>query len=506
MRPSLKAAAVLLVVSAATLAKAQDTLALWRAEPHTFVRQVFSAEPDAWQLKGLEGLPTNPRTAYSACKGPGKTTKLAWSGWWKMLCFRDAQGGALSITGDNLRDNLWKELAYWRARSPIIQAAFDQHSERITSRESPETWFLSARSFPKSANADEQSNALAGLHGPAPFWLLDEIGDMDPGVISAAKGIFATKGQAATIVAAGNPTSLDGALYWLTATDSAQWRIIYITGDPDDPDRSPRIDIDWARAEIAALGRDNPWVMVNILGRFPPKGANQLIGVNDVAAAMSRKAGVLDYAGDPWVWGLDPARSEAAGADEASLSRRKGIMTMPFLTWRGQTGPALADQVMFLLGEAEKNGEKPSKIFVDVGGVGTSAYDHLVHMQLGNLVTAVDFGGKAVHEKHFDKRTEMWADMADWIKGRPACLPEDPVLRGELVSPRYEYRRVSHRTCFKLESKDEMKKRGVRSPNRADALALTFAHPVVVETPFTVRHRHQAITMLSSGRDPLGRG
>jgi hypothetical protein len=94
-------------------------------------------------------------------------------------------------------------------------------------------------------------------------------------------------------------------------------------------------------------------------------------------------------------------------------------------------------------------------------------------------VHPVDFGGGAMESaKYHNKRTEMWVAMADWVRGMPSCLPNDPVLRGELTSPRYHFRVINKHTKFILESKDEMKKRGVRSPNRADALALTFAAPV----------------------------
>lgn len=480
-------------------------LRVWLHDPVAFVRDVFGAEPDSWQQRVLELLPVSPRVAMSACKGPGKSTTLAWCAWWILACHVDAQGAALSITADNLKDNLWKELAVWYAKSEFLQRAFDHQATRIVSRERPKTWFLSARSFPQSANDNEQANSLAGLHGETVFILLDEVGDMAPGVVSAAKGIFATKGQSAWLLAAGNPTSHEGALYWITTTDARNWHIVHITGDPDDPLRSPRIDADWAREEIATLGRDNPWVMVNILGLFPPQGAFQLIGANDVTAAMARTASPGDCAGEPWVWGLDPARSDATGADEAALVMRKGIMAMPVKVWRGLDGPALAEQVIQLVLEAQKRGEGPAKIFVDVGGVGTSCYDHLVHLGWGHLVVGVDFGGAARDSRYFDKRTEMWVDAAEWVKERPSCLPQDPVLRAELQAPRHEWRRVNKRTCFKLESKDDMRKRGVRSPNRADALVLTFAHPVVAETAHTALYAGQATTAASSGYDPLGR-
>lgn len=469
--------------------KARAAFDAWRADPVAFVRDHFLAEPDAWQADTLRALLVSPRIAMSACKGPGKSTVLAWAGWWILACHVGAQGSALSITGDNLKDGLWKELAFWHGKSPVLERMFDVQATRIVSKDPKlaKTWWLSFRSFAQGADPDAQASSIAGLHAPVVFYLLDEIGDMSPGVISAAKGIFATKGQRGWILAAGNPTTQDGALYWITTTDAAQWRVVHITGDPDDPKRSPRIDADWARAEIAALGRDNPWVMVNILGLFPPAGANQLISANDVTQAMARDMPAMVAAAltDARIWGLDPARSERAGADEAALVERQGPLVRTIATWRGKDGTELGDIVAQRIIEARDRGEGPDKVFVDIGGIGTSPYDRLRSLGAGfrKLVAGVDFGGCASNgARYADKRTEMWVEMAEWVARPNSILPNDATLRAELVAPRYEFRRIQKHTVFKLESKDEMRKRGVRSPNRADALALTFAAPVLPES------------------------
>lgn len=208
----------------------------WRENPVKFVREVFGAIPDLWQEKVLLALLTEPRIAMSACKGPGKSCLLAWCIWWFLLCYKDAQILALSITRENLRDNLWKELAFWQAqsdglhtrrlkfvekkkaadekRSPIeipnspgvLTQHFDYSNSRIQSRERPNTWWLSARGFAKSADPTQQANTLAGFHGNNIMIVLDEVGDYPNGVVSAAEAIFATAGQNSKLLVAGNPT------------------------------------------------------------------------------------------------------------------------------------------------------------------------------------------------------------------------------------------------------------------------------------------------------------
>src|SRR5690348_11464390 len=105
------------------------------------VRDLFHVEPDAWQLDVLAAW-ANPaarkRVAMQACAGPGKSAVMAWCGWNGMLCYSDGDshpnGAAVSITGENLSDNLWKELAVWRERSPLLVKMFEQTSERIFAR------------------------------------------------------------------------------------------------------------------------------------------------------------------------------------------------------------------------------------------------------------------------------------------------------------------------------------------------------------------------------------
>src|SRR4051812_36926886 len=139
----------------------------WRTDPLRFVRDNFGAVPDAWQADALEilGRPGRKRIALKACAGPGKTAVLAWAGWHRLACFaarhEHPKGIATSITGDNLRTNLWAEMARWRNVSPFLQQAFEWTGARIFARDHAETWFLSAKSWPKKADAQTVGSTLS---------------------------------------------------------------------------------------------------------------------------------------------------------------------------------------------------------------------------------------------------------------------------------------------------------------------------------------------------------
>lgn len=480
--------------------KAIGQIRRWRKDPVAFVREIFGAEPDAWQHDALEAVARDPKVAMSACKGPGKSCLLAWVIWWFLYVHEDAQVMAVSITSDNLKDNLWKELAVWRMKSNLLQDVFELTAERITHKERPRVWWCSARSFPKQADETQQTNTLAGFHGTNILVVLDELGDYPAGVLPAAEAIFANKVNAKLVVA-GNPTRVNGPLHSIVTKDASRWAIIFITGDPDDPKRSPRIDIDWARAEIKKNGRDNPWVMVNILGKFPPAASNQLIAVNLVIDALARDVPLLAYRSDARVWGLDPARF---GDDEIVLAKRQGVVAFRMQTWRNLNGTQLGDAVGRELLEAEAKGELPDAVFVDVGGNGSSAFDRLHVLGWEDLVIGIDFGSKAEESSRYaNKRTEMWWLMMEWLRDRPACLPTDNVLQEELAAPTFDFRIVQKQTVFILEPKEQMKKRGVPSPNRADALALTFAAPVVPNSREARRLANARQERSKTSYDPL---
>src|SRR5690606_33976175 len=131
-------------------------------------------------------------------------------------------------------------------------------------------------SFAKKADVEAQGRTLSGLHAKSIFYLLDESGDMPTALLrSAEQGL--SNCEWGRIAQAGNPTSHDGVLYLAVSVQSHLWTVIRITGDPDDPKRSPRIDLEWAKEQIQLYGRDNPWVMAFILGQFPPGSLQSLL-------------------------------------------------------------------------------------------------------------------------------------------------------------------------------------------------------------------------------------
>jgi phage terminase large subunit len=455
-----------------TREKARARIQEWRQDPVKFVSEAFGVTPDEWQVDALRSLGGDykqvRRLCMKACTGPGKSAVLAWIGWHRLSCFaaqgEHPKGAALSITADNLKDNLWAELSKWQARSEFLSRAFTWTKEKIYANDHPETWFLSARSFARDANVEAIGRALSGLHSQFPFILLDETGEMPPAVGRAASQIFTGEPQDALIAQAGNPTSTAALLHESCMKAGENWDIITITADPDDPKRTPRVSKEHAAEMINTYGRDNPWVMATILGLFPPTGFNALLGADEVDAAMARAYKKDQIEAAPIVLGGDVARQ---GDDASAIVTRQGRQAFPIRTLRIPDTMLVAEQFIM-----EAQAKKADAFFVDeTGGYGAGVIDAM--RRLGHPVIGVQFGGRPSDYRYFNKRSEMYFDLAQWVRAGGALAP-DRELKEELCATTFTYQGDK----FRIVEKDFIKEQIGRSPDKSDALALTFAHPV----------------------------
>lgn len=439
------------------------TLERWRDHPEAFVREEMGVEPDAWQLEALRAFPHNNRLAMKACKGPGKTAILAWLVLNFLATRPNPKIGATSITGDNLATNLWPEISLWMGKSEFCRSTFRWTKTRVEHKAHGSTWFAVARTWPKSGNAEEQANALAGIHGDYCMFVLDESGGIPQAVMVTAEAVLAS-GIETKVVQAGNPTHTTGPLYVACTSQRHLWYVITITGDPDDPKRSPRIKIEWAREQIASYGRDNPWVMVNVLGQFPPSSINSLLGVEEVEAAMKRAPREDAYTWAQKRLGVDVARF---GDDRTVIFPRQGLMSWKPVIMRNARTTDIAARVMLAENRFGQGGEVLT--FVDdTGHWGHGVIDNLI--AAGRTPIPLNYAGKAIDPRYKNRRVEFWLKGAEAVRAG-AALPYIPEMIPELTEPTYTF----VNGVFVLEEKDQIKARIGKSPDLADAYMQTYA-------------------------------
>ena len=212
---------------------------------------------------------------------------------------------------------------------------------------------------------------------------------------------------------------------------------------------------------------------------------NGLIPIDDIRAAAKKFYRESEYMGAPLIYGIDVARF---GSDASVIFKRRGLVAFEPIVIRKFDNMALADRIA-----VEMAKEKPDAVFID-SGAGQGVIDRLRQMRFD--VVEVPFGAQAIDKEQFaNRRMEMWWHMAQWIK-QGGAIPPDPVLQGDLGAPTYGYTPKGPKI---LEAKDKLKERIGRSPDLADALALTFAAPVA---PKLSRSMERAIYGAKDSYDP----
>lgn len=443
---------------------AAQRLKRWREDPVAFVTEELGVEDlDHFQVETLRAFPHNQRIAMKASKGPGKTATLAWCAWNFLATRPHPKIAATSITADNLSDNLWAEMSKWQSRSQYLKEQFSWTKTRIFAKDHPETWFMSARTWSKSADAQQQADTLAGLHAEYLLFLIDEAGGVPDAVAAAAEGGLAV-GTETKFLIAGNPTMLSGPLYRACTKERKLWFVVTINADPDSPTRAKRVSVQWARDQIEKYGRDNPWVKVNVFGEFPPGSLNSLLTVDEVQAAMKRVLRPEVYNFQQKRIGVDVARF---GDDRSVIYFRQGKNAkVPPRIFRNARTDELAGYAM----QAKIDLGSESEFVDDTGGYGAGVIDHLILNKYAPI--PVNFSGKAMDPRYLNKRAEMYFNLAKWIRDGGA-LWNDPDLQEELTQMQYMY--VNGK--FQIEDKQQLKDRIGVSPDVSDALAMTFAHP-----------------------------
>lgn len=413
-------------------------------------------------FNGSEAVPAQ-RHATSSGHGIGKSAITSWLILWIMSTRPHCKGVVTANTADQLSSKTWSELGKWKKRC-ITGHWFDvttgKGAMKIVHNDFPETWRCDAQTC-----REENSESFAGLHAATstPFYIFDEASAVPDKIWEVAEGGL-TDGEPMWFVF-GNPTRNTGRFFECFNKFRHRWETQQIDSRSVQITNKATIQ-EW----VNDYGEDSDFVRVRVRGIFPQASSLQFIPRNLVDEAMARTPPQSSMQGRVAVVGVDVARF---GDDQSVVRTRVGrdAATFPALRFRNldtmQLTSRIVEQVKTL-----RAGGFSVVIFVDGGGVGGGVIDRL--RQLGYDVIEVQFGAKADDQKKYaNKRAEIWARMRDWLAG--GCLAKDEALATDLTAVEYGFRPDD---SILLESKESMKKRGLASPDDADALAVTFAQPV----------------------------
>jgi phage terminase large subunit len=442
----------------------QQKVAEWKSSPLLFVVEALRAKPEPWQADVLRSIEAGERRiAIRAGHGVGKSALESWVILWFLLFRRPCKIPVTANSQDQLRDVVWAEVARWHRELPqFMKDLVEVTSERVFIKADPEGAFAVARTA-----RPEKPEALQGFHSPNLLFVLEEASGIEDIIFETAGG--ALTGANAMVLMAGNPTRTQGYFHRAFTQNRQSWHCVHVPCSA-----SSRVSPDYAKEIATEYGLDSNVYRVRVLGEFPLSEDDAVIPLGLIEAAVARDVSPSESG---IVWGLDVARF---GDDSTSLVKRRGNMLLEkSREWKKydlmQTAGVIAKEY------AETPLElRPSSINVDVIGMGGGVVDRL--RELGLPVRGINVGESASSspERYMRLRDELWFKAREWFDTRAVTMPNDAALIGELVGPKYK---VESSGKLKVESKDEMKKRGVKSPNRADAFCLTFGGgDFVVET------------------------
>lgn len=422
------------------------------------------AGPDEWQTRVLKDIGEKLTAgdlqgaleiAVRSGHGIGKTALIAWLILWFMSTRPNPQIPVTANTKEQLTSKTWRELAKW-SRLAINSHWFKWTATKFYHVDYPETWFASAIPWSK-----ERSEAFAGTHEKFVLMVYDEGSAIDDIIWEVSEGAMTTDG--AMWIVFGNPTRNSGRFFECFNRYRHRWVTYEI--DSRTAKKANKAQIQkWAED----FGEDSDFFRVRVKGQAPRQGVIQFISTEIVnqAAARDMPAGSFEHA--PRVIGVDVARF---GDDQSVILKRQGLNArFEIKRYRGIDTMRLASLV-----SEEIRTWNPHAVMVDAVGIGAGVVDRL--RQLGHDIIEVQAGAAANDDKrYFNKRVEMWAGVRDWLKAGGA-IPDENELKTDLTGPEYTF---DAKERYVLESKDDMKERGLASPDMGDALALTFAEHVVI--------------------------
>ena len=396
------------------------------------------------------------RFARASGHGIGKSAVVAWLINWAISTREYTRGVVTANTENQLRTKTWPEVAKW-------------HSLSICGH-----WFVCAATSIHAIGADEKkwridavpwsehnTEAFAGLHnkGGRLLLLFDEASAIADKVWEVADGALTDEGTEIIWCAFGNPTRNAGRFRECFRRFASRWEHEQI-----DSRTVEGVNRKFLDQLVADNGEDSDLVKVRVRGMFPTSSFKQFIATEDVDAAFGRHLRTEQFRSAPKILTVDPAWS---GDDPLVIGLRQGLA---FRVLRVIPKNDNDVQIANIVAQIEDE-EQADGVIID-GGYGTGIVS--AGRTMGRRWLIAWFGEKSPDEGYLNLRAYMWGQVKKWLK-EGGALPEDHGLHDELIGPETVPRMDGK---IQLESKEQMKQRGLPSPNKADALALSFAYPI----------------------------
>lgn len=424
-----------------------------------------SAGPRTWQRETLEYIGEqlrNPKTrhqpileAVASGHDIGKTALISMIVAWGMSTCEDCKVIVTASTAGQLETKTAPEISKW-FRMAANSHWFDVFatSIRVKDQTHSDTWRCDL--IPWSLH---RSEAFAGCHniGKRIIIIFDEASGIAAKIWEVIEGALLDENTEIIWIAFGNATQNTGSFADIFRKLKHRWHTRQIDSRKVEGTNKEQI-----RKWIEDYGEDSDFVRVRVRGEFPRAADNQFIPSDTVAACRHYQA--VGWETFPKILGVDVARF---GSDQTCIFLRQGRKCTMLFKTRGLSTAQVTDRVIDFLER-----EDADAVVVDSDGIGAPVHDQLVARGFGRKCHEFH-GGFPASDTHayFNRRAEIWGNLRDALKAGLE-IPDDPELEADLTGPQYGF---SSAQQVQLEKKDDMKKRGLASPDMGDALAMTFA-------------------------------
>ena len=451
-----------------------------------FVEQAFGADPHPWQCDLLNAVRDQPRVAVRSGNGPGKSTTIAWLILWFLVTRSPAKVIVTAAKETQLRDVVWAEMGLWlRAPPERLKPFFEMQADKVIFRENPDN-FAVARVARKEA-----PEAFQGFHARNILLIAEEASGVDDAIFEAGLGVMSTPG--AKTLLAGNPTRTSGFFFDAFHKMRHRWTRLHWNCEEINRTHPGQVSSAFLEEVISRYGKDSNPYRYRVLGEFPTSEEDSVIPLGLIEEAtrrdVSRAEGFIP------VWGLDVARF--GDARTALVKRAGNHMLEPPKFWRQKDTQQVAGLMLAEYHETAER-ERPHAIMVDVIGTGAGVVDRMREMELP--VQGINVSeSPAMRERFVRLRDELWWTAREWFMARDCRIPapsgnmDDPMetMIAELSQPKYT---TTPGGKILIESKDELKKRGLPSPDMADAFILTLAGGRVKSELILDRYQRRLLT------------
>ena len=443
---------------------------LYRQDINLFAKELFNFEPDDWQKETFQQFPKTKRMSIKSGQGVGKTAATAIIVMWFLLCFSYARIVATAPTRQQLYEVLWAEIAKWLNKNKMLADIIHWKATKVEMMGYKEVWFATAKAATKPEN-------MQGYHADNMLFVVDEASGVADEIIETIQGTLS--GQNNRLLMLGNPTKASGEFYLSHTKNRKLYTCLTVNSET-----CKRTNKENIKAIAAKYGKDSNVYRVRVLGEFPTQD-------DDVFIPLSwlEKSIMTDFDSKAKVMSIDIGCDVARfGDDKTAIGYKINNKCCYHKKYNGKDTMRTVHEIVTLIKKLKSkyryNGFLPVK--VDDGGVGGGVVDRLNEIVkekpqdfLNVKIISIHFGMPVKHKYYYDTTTCMMAYIRDAIcpvddNGNPKptelILPNDADLIAQLSCRKYNF--YSSGSKQKVESKKDMKARGLPSPDEADCMLL----------------------------------